>query len=59
VDSAEPVLTTETVRELARPVLTIQGHFGGVPQDIEWLTAAGVVYVVQSRPYPTGGRRKS
>ncbi|WP_448609203.1 PEP/pyruvate-binding domain-containing protein [Geodermatophilus sp. URMC 60] len=47
----EPVdaLPDEVVVELARLGRAVAGHFGR-PQDIEWVRAAGQVWLVQTRP---------
>jgi rifampicin phosphotransferase len=43
-------LTDEQVRALAEIGARIESHFGGAPQDIEWCTAGGAIWVVQARP---------
>ena len=45
-------LTTRQVEEVARSVLTLEGHFG-CPQDVEWAFADGHLHVLQSRPVTT------
>ncbi len=42
---AEPVL-----KELAALATTVEDHFQGVPQDIEWAVADGKLFLLQSRP---------
>jgi pyruvate,water dikinase len=46
-------LTSYQIRELAKLCLSIEEHFGGVPQDIEWSYGAGEFYLLQSRPITT------
>ncbi|HEX5616048.1 MAG TPA: phosphoenolpyruvate synthase [Acidimicrobiia bacterium] len=46
------VLTDDEVVELAGLGSRIEAHYG-VPQDMEWAIAAGVTYVLQSRPITT------
>ncbi|MCI0338245.1 MAG: PEP/pyruvate-binding domain-containing protein [Acidobacteria bacterium] len=50
------VLTDSIVRKLARAALQIERVFGGIDQDIEWLTIGDQVYIVQSRPYIEHGQ---
>ncbi len=49
------VLTDVMVRKLVRAAQNIKRVFGGGEQDIEWLYLGGQLYIVQSRPYFTGG----
>ncbi|WP_442543734.1 PEP/pyruvate-binding domain-containing protein [Arthrobacter sp. KN11-1C] len=46
---SKPGLSAEELAELARLGRKAQQHFGQ-PQDIEWATADGTLYVLQSRP---------
>lgn len=50
VESRRAVLTDHLVHRLAAAALRIKRAFGGVDQDIEWVFANGVLYIVQSRP---------
>jgi rifampicin phosphotransferase len=43
-------LSDEQVRALAEIGGRVESLYGGVPQDIEWCIAEGVIYVVQARP---------
>ena len=52
MEPGEPVLSSALARRLARIGLKIEEVFSGEPQDIEWLTKGGRVYVVQARHYP-------
>lgn len=47
----QPVLSAAMIRRLGRAALAIERLFGGVKQDIEWLTCKGRLYIVQSRPF--------
>jgi pyruvate,water dikinase len=38
------------LRELADLALRVERHFGGVPQDIEWVVADGHCWLLQARP---------
>jgi pyruvate,water dikinase len=46
------VLTAEELRRLAELGVRLEQHFGS-PQDIEWVIAAGQLYLLQSRPVTT------
>nr|WP_256379869.1 PEP/pyruvate-binding domain-containing protein [Desulfitobacterium sp. PCE1] len=46
-------LTSLQIRELAGYCLSIEKHFGGTPQDIEWSYGDGAFYFLQSRPITT------
>ena len=50
VEPRRAVLTDQLVHRLAAAALRIKRAFGGVDQDIEWVFANGVLYIVQSRP---------
>ena len=50
------VLSDSEVLELARLGLSVEAHYGA-PQDVEWAAAGGDVWLVQSRPITTLGRR--
>ncbi len=54
IDPDRAVLSDELVRRLSRIGLTIQGRFGGRPQDVEWLVVDGRIMIVQSRDYVKG-----
>ena len=62
VDLPEPeasrrVLADDEILELARTGLRVHEHYG-TPQDIEWATADGQWFILQSRPITTlGGAR--
>jgi len=43
-------LTETQIGELAVLALEVEQQFDGIPQDIEWLFAAGKLWLVQSRP---------
>ncbi len=45
-------LRDDQVIAIARLMLRVEGHYG-LPQDIEWGIAAGVIYLLQSRPVTT------
>jgi pyruvate,water dikinase len=47
-----PVLTNEEVSALADLGLRIEAHYG-TPQDVEWASAGGKLYIVQTRPVTT------
>ena len=49
------VLTDDKVRRLAQAAQKIKGIFGGKDQDIEWIYMRGQIYIVQSRPFISGG----
>ncbi|MDP9254974.1 MAG: pyruvate, water dikinase [Actinomycetota bacterium] len=49
---AAPTLGEHDLRRLAELGQLLEGHHG-VPQDIEWAIADGVLYVLQSRPVTT------
>ncbi|MCC7022556.1 MAG: hypothetical protein IT338_07000 [Thermomicrobiales bacterium] len=46
----ERLLTPDLLRELAELGLRVEAHFDGVPQDIEWATADGAIWLLQARP---------
>lgn len=53
VDSARRTtesLTRDQLAHLARLAISVEAHFQGQPQDIEWLFAAGELWLLQSRP---------
>lgn len=52
----EPSLSEEEARELADLGARLEAHFKG-PQDVEWAIEGGKVYLLQSRPITTLGRR--
>jgi pyruvate,water dikinase len=47
------VLTDDEAVELAALGTSIQAHYGGEPQDIEWAIADGHTWVMQARPITT------
>ena len=47
------VLTDDEAVELATLGTSIQAHYGGEPQDIEWAIADGRTWVLQARPITT------
>ena len=49
------VLTDDVVRRLVRAALAIKRVFRNRDQDIEWAYMKGQIYIVQSRPYISGG----
>lgn len=52
--AAARVLDDAEALEIARLALLVEQHYGN-PQDVEWATAAGKIYLVQSRPITTLG----
>jgi pyruvate,water dikinase len=64
-DAQRRVLTDEEAVELARLGLAVEDHYGGEPQDVEWVMGDGGTFLVQTRPIttlgsaagPTTGRR--
>jgi len=51
--SDQPCLSNEAVLELTALVRTIEAHFGGEPQDVEWSYGHGRFHVLQARPITT------
>jgi pyruvate,water dikinase len=51
---AGPVLDEAQVEEIARLCLRVQEHYGR-PQDLEWASDGGSVWLVQTRPITTLG----
>src|SRR2546429_171873 len=49
------VLTDDVVRRLAEAATRIKQVFHGKEQDIEWAFMRGQIYIVQSRPFISGG----
>ena len=49
------VLTDNVVRRLVQAANSIRRVFGNRDQDIEWAYMKGQIYIVQSRPYISGG----
>jgi phosphoenolpyruvate synthase/pyruvate phosphate dikinase len=49
------VLTDEVIRRLAAAAAGIKRTFGGKDQDIEWAYMKGQIYIVQARPFISGG----
>jgi rifampicin phosphotransferase len=54
VEPGHMVLTDDIARRLAIVGASIDRHFDGKTQDIEWLIIGDAIYVVQSRPYLRG-----
>jgi pyruvate,water dikinase len=48
--SEAPCLSESELRELGLLGRTVQSHYDGLPQDIEWALAEGRLYLLQSRP---------
>ncbi|HEX7174406.1 MAG TPA: PEP/pyruvate-binding domain-containing protein [Pyrinomonadaceae bacterium] len=55
ISGERAVLTDAMVRRLAVAARRVRGLFGGREQDIEWVYRGGLLYIVQSRPFVTGG----
>jgi pyruvate,water dikinase len=51
---AQQKITDEQISELAAIGIRLERYFGG-PQDIEWASEGGTVYIVQARPVTTAG----
>ena len=49
------VLTDAVIKRLVRTALEIKRVFGNREQDIEWAYMKGQLYIVQSRPFISGG----
>lgn len=49
-DAYRRVLDDDEAVSLARLALAVEAHYGGEPQDVEWVIAGGAQYVVQARP---------
>jgi phosphoenolpyruvate synthase/pyruvate phosphate dikinase len=49
------VLTDEVIRRLVKAATRIKRVFGNREQDIEWAYMKGEIYIVQSRPFISGG----
>jgi len=47
------VLSDAEAVELAELGLSVEAHYGGEPQDIEWAIAGGKVHLLQARPITT------
>ena len=43
-------LSVEAIKELTSVAATVEQHFGGVPQDVEWAISDGKLWLLQSRP---------
>jgi pyruvate,water dikinase len=54
-DAQRRVLSDDEAVELARLGLTVEAHYRGEPQDVEWVTGAGEMFLVQTRPITTLG----
>lgn len=54
IEQGRIVLTDALTTQLAKAALGVQSAFWGRTQDIEWVTVADRVYIVQSRPYLRG-----
>ncbi len=55
ISGEREVLTDDVVRRLAAAAGKIKQVFHGKDQDIEWAYMKGQIYIVQSRPYISGG----
>jgi len=44
-----PALTEDMLKALGKVGLSIEAHFKGVPQDIEWAFSGGQLYILQTR----------
>jgi len=55
ISGEREVLTDDVVRRLAAAAEKIKQVFHGKDQDIEWAYMKGQIYIVQSRPYISGG----
>lgn len=51
IETNRAVLTPSLTRRLAAVALAVKRTFGGVEQDLEWVTVGSRIYIVQSRPY--------
>jgi hypothetical protein len=49
------VLTDDVIRRLVAAAARIKSVFGARDQDIEWAYMKGQIYIVQSRPFISGG----
>jgi len=49
------VLTDDVIRRLVRAATAVKRVFGRRDQDIEWAYMSGRIYILQSRPFITGG----
>jgi phosphoenolpyruvate synthase/pyruvate phosphate dikinase len=49
------VLTDDVIKRLVQAALNIKRVFGNREQDIEWAYMNGQLYIVQSRPFISGG----
>ena len=49
------VLTDDVIRRLVAAATAIKRVFGSRDQDIEWAYMKGQIYIVQSRPFISGG----
>lgn len=55
IEGERAVLTDEVIRRLVHAADQIKRVFRGRDQDIEWAYMKGQIYIIQSRPYITGG----
>ncbi|HEY8205054.1 MAG TPA: PEP/pyruvate-binding domain-containing protein [Pyrinomonadaceae bacterium] len=55
ISGERAVLTDEVVRRLAAAANKIKDVFHGRDQDIEWAYMKGQIYIVQARPFISGG----
>ena len=49
------VLTDDVIHRLVQAAIEIKRVFGNREQDIEWAYMKGQLYIVQSRPFISGG----
>ncbi len=55
ISGERAVLSDDVVRRLAEAAANIKRVFGGKEQDIEWAYMKGAIYIVQARPFVSGG----
>ncbi|HEX5601807.1 MAG TPA: PEP/pyruvate-binding domain-containing protein [Pyrinomonadaceae bacterium] len=55
IEGDRVVLTDDVIRRLVRAATAIKRVFGARDQDIEWAYMKGQIYIVQSRPFISGG----
>lgn len=55
ISGERAVLTDDVVRRLAAAATRIKQVFSGKEQDIEWAYMKGQIYIVQARPFVSGG----
>jgi len=55
IEGDRVVLTDDVIRRLVRAANAIKRVFGSRDQDIEWAYMKGQIYIVQARPFISGG----